>query len=82
MMSKSVPPPTPSTRSGRMRAFHATPATPSLLPATCSEVRAATVPATWVPWKELPPGARSPGSPGFASQPSPSLEMPVLEMKS
>jgi hypothetical protein len=48
MMSASEPPPTPSTRSGITFAFHATPATP-VWSFDENEVRAATVPATWVP---------------------------------
>ena len=64
-----------------MRAFHATPATPVVSPSGWSEVRAATVPATWVPCQELAVRP-SPGSVGSASQPSPSRDMAGLETKS
>ena len=44
-MSAVLPPPTPSTLRGRIRAFQSTPATPNPL-----FVAAPIVPATWLPW--------------------------------
>src|SRR5262245_41023762 len=50
MMSESVPPHLPSTRTGRMRVFHASPATPMPL-----FVEAPIRPETRVPCHELEP---------------------------
>ena len=76
-ISEMEPPPTPSTRTGEMRALNAVPATPLAL-----LVSAATVPATWVPCQLDWPLVESPGSLGSESRPPPSLATVVSLMKS